>query len=47
MRDNASTLAFRHKITLAGDRLSYAETTRLEIYGRHFEHTDENELVRA
>ncbi len=47
MRDNASTLAFRHKITLAGDRLSYAETTRLEIYGRHFEHTDENELVRT
>ena len=47
MRDNASTVAFRHKITLAGDRLSYAETTSLEIYGRSFEHTDENELARS
>ena len=27
--------------------LSYAETTTLEIYGRRFEHTDENQLVRA
>ncbi len=47
MRDNASTLAFRHKITIDGDRLSYAETTSLEIYGRRFEHTDQSELVRS
>ena len=47
MRDNASTVAFRHKVTIDGDRLSYAETTSLEIYGRQFEHTDENELVRT
>ena len=47
MRDNASTLAFRHKITIDGDRLSYAETTSLEIYGRRFEHTDRSELVRS
>jgi hypothetical protein len=46
MRDNASTVAFRHRVTIDGDRLSYAETTSLEIYGRQFEHTDENELVR-
>ena len=27
-----------------GRRLSYSETTSLEIYGRSFEHTDENRL---
>jgi len=47
MRDNASTVAFAHKVTIDGDKLSYAETTTLEIYGRTFAHTDENELTRA
>ena len=48
MRDNASTLAFEHKVTLDGDRLSYAETTTVAIYGQErFEHTDANELVRV
>jgi hypothetical protein len=47
MRDNAKTVAFAHRVTLDGDRLSYAETTSLEIYGRAFEHTDENELTRT
>lgn len=47
MRDNASTVAFRHTVTIDGNRLSYHETTSLEIYGRKFEHTDENELVRS
>ncbi len=47
MRDNASTVAFRHEVTIDGDQLSYAETTSLEIYGRRFEHTDQNELVRT
>jgi len=44
MRDNAKTLAFRHEIRVAAGTLSYAETTSLEIYGRAFEHTDENQL---
>ena len=47
MRDQASTEAFEHRITLRGDRMSYAETTHLQIYGRSFEHTDENELKRS
>ncbi len=47
MRDNARTVGFRHRVTIEGDRLSYFETTSLEIYGRAFEHTDENELTRA
>jgi hypothetical protein len=45
MRDNAKTVAFAHKLTCDGDTLKYAETTSLEIYGRRFEHTDENELI--
>ena len=47
MRDNAKTLAFTHKISLEQDRLSYSETTTLDIYGRIFEHTDQNELLRC
>jgi hypothetical protein len=47
MRDNARTVEFRHKIQLDGDKLSYAETTVLEIYGKKFDHTDENELTRC
>ncbi len=46
MRDNASTLEFTHELTVEADRLSYSETTLLEIYGRTFEHTDRNELTR-
>ena len=47
MRDNARTVEFRHKIQVDGDKLSYAETTVLEIYGKTFDHTDENELTRC
>jgi hypothetical protein len=44
MKDNARTLEFRHKLTLGGDRLTYSEATVVNIYGRTFEHTDQNEL---
>jgi hypothetical protein len=47
MRDKASTLEFRHRLTLAGDHLHYHQTTVLDIYGRRFDHTDENDLVRV
>lgn len=47
MRDNATTLEFKHRITVAGGELHYAETTVLEIYGRRFDHTDGNRLTRA
>jgi hypothetical protein len=46
MRDNARTVAFRHRITVSGDTLDYSETTVLDIYGRSFDHTDENSLSR-
>jgi len=45
MQKNARTTEFRHKITLLGEKLSYSQTTMLEIYGKPFEHTDQNELV--
>lgn len=46
MRDNARTVEFRHQVRIEGDQLSYHETTMVEIYGKSFEHTDANELVR-
>jgi hypothetical protein len=46
MRDKARTLEFRHRLCVEGGTLSYAETTVLDIYGRKFDHTDENELTR-
>ena len=45
MRDNARTVEFRHRLTIQGEKLSYAETTFLEIYGKSFDHTDENMLI--
>ncbi len=46
MRDNARTVEFRHQIRVGDGKLSYSETTMLDIYGKRFEHTDQNELVR-
>ena len=46
MRDNARTTGFRHRIAVANDRLAYSETTIVDIYGKVFEHTDQNELIR-
>lgn len=46
LRDKAQTLEFTHKLKLEGDKLSYHQTTLVEIYGKRFEHTDENQLTR-
>ena len=47
MRDRASTTAFTHEVRLDGNRLVYAETTTVAIYGeKDFAHTDANELNR-
>ena len=45
--DNATTTAFRHRISVDGNTLRYDETTMVDIYGKQFEHTDANELRRA
>jgi len=47
MRGKAKTVEFRYRATLEAGRLHYAETTVLEIYGKTFDHTDENELIRV
>jgi hypothetical protein len=44
MRDKASTQSFEHQIMVGNGKLSYAETTIVDIYGKVFEHTDQNEL---
>ena len=46
MQGTASTTEFRQKVVVGDGRLSYSETTMLEIYGKEFEHTDQNELIR-
>ncbi len=46
MRDNARTTEFHHKIVVGNGKLSYSETMILDIYGRVFEHTDQNDLIR-
>lgn len=47
MRENARTVSFRHRIVVDGDALGYDETTVVDIYGRRFQHTDTNTLIRA
>ncbi len=46
MKKNARTIGFRQKIIVGNGKMSYLETTMLDIYGRSFEHTDQNELRR-
>lgn len=46
MQKKAKTIKFSHSITVGNGKLSYAETTDIEIYGNLFEHTDQNELLR-
>lgn len=47
MAAKAKTLFFTHSLTVDGDRLSYFELSRLAIYGKTFDHTDENRLQRV
>ncbi|MDQ6965790.1 MAG: heme-binding beta-barrel domain-containing protein [Mariprofundaceae bacterium] len=46
MRDNARTTEFTQKVEVSGNRLSYFQTTMIDIYGKSFEHTEQNELIR-
>ena len=47
MRDNASTKAYKMALKVDGDKMSYSQTTLLDIYGREFDHTDKSSLVRV
>ncbi|MBT4836668.1 MAG: FABP family protein [Methylococcales bacterium] len=46
MTDNAKTTSFKHHISVKGDQLEYSETTMVDIFGKNFEHTDDNTLIR-
>ncbi|WP_087868935.1 hypothetical protein [Bathymodiolus platifrons methanotrophic gill symbiont] len=45
MQGNARTTAFNQSIVIGNGKLSYAQTTMVDIYENMFEHTDENELI--
>ena len=47
MREKASTRAFRRVFRLGKDSLSYSQNTIVDIYGKTFDHTDENTLERV
>jgi hypothetical protein len=46
MKKNAKTTSFSQKIKVGKGKMFYSETTMLDIYGRVFEHTDQNELIK-
>ncbi len=45
MKKNARTTSFNQKITVGSGKMHYRETTMLDIYGKVFKHTDENDLT--
>lgn len=45
MLEKAKTIAFCHQIIVGPGKLTYSESTTVDIYGKVFEHTDANELV--
>jgi len=48
MAQNASTRSFSQKISVGDGKMSYSQTTMVDIYGKkQFVHTDENELTRS
>ena len=46
MDEKARTVAFTHQVIVGEGKLTYAETTTVDIYGKIFEHTDQNTLVK-
>ena len=45
MKKNARTISYLQQITVGNGKMNYLETTMLDIYGKEFKHTDENELT--
>ncbi|MEZ8080256.1 heme-binding beta-barrel domain-containing protein [Enterovibrio norvegicus] len=46
MSEKASTKGFTMNIKIDGNKLTYTETVKLDIYGKPFSHTDSDTLVR-
>jgi len=47
MQNNAKTTHYSQSINVKNDTLIYSQTMIVDIYGKVFEHTDENELERV
>ncbi len=47
MQKKAKTLSYKMRLKVSEDKLEYAQTMIVDIFGRRFEHTDENKLVRS
>lgn len=47
MQGNARTTDFKQTIKFDDRYLSYSQSTMVEIYGKCFDHTDENQLTRV
>ena len=44
MQEKAKTTYYKHHLSFNDETLSYQQTTMVDIYGKSFEHTDENTL---
>jgi len=44
MKNNAKTVSFESKFKINGNKLTFYQKTVLDIYGKIFDHIDENEL---
>jgi len=44
MKINAKTVSFESKFTINDSKLTFYQKTVLDIYGKIFDHIDENEL---
>ncbi len=47
MQKNATTKSYEFSLQLKEQKLTYRQTMHLHIYGRDFDHTDVNELVKV
>jgi len=47
MTRRASSMEFRQTVNVGGGKMTYSQTTLVDIYGKVFEHTDENRLSRV
>jgi hypothetical protein len=46
MLDKAKTLSFERTLKISGSTLSYSQKTVVDIYGKTFDHIDENKLTK-
>lgn len=47
MKKKASSMEFRQKVIVGSHDMEYSQTTLVDIYGKVFDHTDDNRLTRV